>query len=379
MGSVMKKLHAFNIIFFIFILSIAANSQAPQSFNYQAVARDASGDAITNRPISVKFTLLRGPLPGTILYAEKHNTTTSAQAVFSLAVGTGVVLSGTFSSIDWSSGEIFLKVEIDPNGGESYVDMGTTQILSVPYALHAKTVENADDADADPKNELQDLSLDGNILSLTGDDTSVELSASQSLWTQSGDDIFYTKGKVGIGTKDPLGILHIDALAGTPEIRLQNNSTGRTILDGLRIGRNSRGGDFFIWNYENSAINFATDSDTRMTIEADGDILIDDTEVHRTRTGTADMLPYAYGKIYESGEIVFKTDNVSLAKRTATGTYKVFINNLGTNYIVVLTPNTLNDYRLTYQTGIRGYFTVYMRNSTGTLTNSKFTFIVYQP
>ncbi len=120
------------------IASISVFAQAPEAFNYQAVARDNSGNPLVSRSIKVKIGILSGSISGTTVYAETHTVTTNQFGLFNLAMGSGTVVSGTFASINWGSNSFFTKVEIDPNAGNSFQLLGTSQLLSVPYALYAK-------------------------------------------------------------------------------------------------------------------------------------------------------------------------------------------------------------------------------------------------
>ena len=114
-----------------------AMAQAPQAISYQAAARDLAGNAIADQPVSVRFRVHRATANGTVVYGETHSTTTSPHGLFSLSVGLGVPESGSFSAIDWASGLHFLEVGLDTLGGSNYVLIGSQQLLSVPYALHA--------------------------------------------------------------------------------------------------------------------------------------------------------------------------------------------------------------------------------------------------
>ena len=114
-------------------------AQVPQAFDFQAVARDASGTVLSAQPLSVRFSIHSGTASGPIAYQEVHGATTSAFGLFSLAVGQGVAVQGSFAAVPWGSAPHFLQVELDASG--SYVDMGTSQLLSVPYALHAGSVD----------------------------------------------------------------------------------------------------------------------------------------------------------------------------------------------------------------------------------------------
>jgi hypothetical protein len=121
---------------FICLYSFA---QAPDGFNYQGIARDNLGKELINKSISLRLSILKDSIKGTSVYTEAQAKTTNSFGLFTLKVGTGTAISGNFSQIDWSTGLYFLKVEMDANGGTNYTLMGTSQMLSVPYALYSKT------------------------------------------------------------------------------------------------------------------------------------------------------------------------------------------------------------------------------------------------
>jgi hypothetical protein len=116
----------------------------PQGIPYQAAARDVQGQVIADAPVNVRFTLHEGAADGAASYAETHALTTNSVGLFNTVFGAGTPEQSTFDSINWAATTKFLQVEIDL--GEGYVDMGTTQLLSVPYALRsdeAARVKNA--------------------------------------------------------------------------------------------------------------------------------------------------------------------------------------------------------------------------------------------
>jgi len=149
------------------LTSLAMMAQAPQSFKYQTVARNNAGDVLVSQNISFRMSIVQGELPGTVVYTETHAATTNAFGVTTLEIGHGTPIAGSFASINWSTTPIFLKTEIDPAGGSAFVEMGTSELLSVPYALYAENTANNDDADADPSNELQTISKDGQTVTLS--------------------------------------------------------------------------------------------------------------------------------------------------------------------------------------------------------------------
>jgi hypothetical protein len=129
------------LLFSLLLLSAITFSQAPQFLNYQAVARDASGNIITTA-IGIKFEILQGSASGTLVYDETNTIIPSSAGIFTTGIGSGSPGFGTFSGINWANGPYFVKVSIDPSGGTSYSTVGTSQLLSVPYALYAKTAGN---------------------------------------------------------------------------------------------------------------------------------------------------------------------------------------------------------------------------------------------
>jgi uncharacterized protein (TIGR02145 family) len=123
------------LLFSIFtFFGIALFAQAPEVIPYQAVARDAAGQALNNATINARFTIHNGASTGAAVWQEEQTVTTSALGLFTVQIGRNVALS----SVNWGEGAKFMQVEIDL--GQGYVDMGTQQMLSVPYALYAGSV-----------------------------------------------------------------------------------------------------------------------------------------------------------------------------------------------------------------------------------------------
>ncbi|MCF8339818.1 MAG: hypothetical protein K9I82_02500 [Chitinophagaceae bacterium] len=131
------------LLFFIILISCNVFSQSvPQKINYQAIARNSSGAIFANQNISLKAEILDSNQTF-ILYAETHSTTTNAFGLFSLQIGGGTLLSGKFSSINWGIGSKYLRTSIDINGGNNFTTMGTSPLLSVPYAQYAAKADTA--------------------------------------------------------------------------------------------------------------------------------------------------------------------------------------------------------------------------------------------
>lgn len=123
-------------------ISLSSLGQAPEGFKYQAVVRNASNIILNNQAVGIRMTIQQGTAGGTTVYSETFTTTTNAYGLVNLEIGNGNVTSGTFATIDWSTGPYFIETAVDVTGGTSYTVMGTSQLMSVPYALYAKTSGN---------------------------------------------------------------------------------------------------------------------------------------------------------------------------------------------------------------------------------------------
>ena len=139
----MKKLFYLSMIM---LMNISSFAQPPQKMSYQAVIRNSSGQLVPNHVVGMRISFLQSSATGTAVYVETQTPTTNANGLATIEIGGGTVLTGIFTGIDWSAGLYFIKTETDPTGGTNYTITGTSQILSVPYALFAKRAETATDA-----------------------------------------------------------------------------------------------------------------------------------------------------------------------------------------------------------------------------------------
>ncbi len=155
-----------NRLFTLLIFSLGvftyAFSQTPQQFNYQGVARN--NGTIVKGTVSLQISVHQGTPSGPVVFRERHFPVTNDAGVFNVLVGQGMPVTGTIGAVNWAFGPFFLQTELDPAGGLSFTDMGTVPFASVPYALYARQVEQdaVNDADADPANEIQQLSFNAN-------------------------------------------------------------------------------------------------------------------------------------------------------------------------------------------------------------------------
>jgi hypothetical protein len=151
--------------------------QTPQGIYYQSVVRDASGNLVQNTPVSFRFTIHDVTPTGNVIYQQTDTLIPDQFGLITVVIGGGgSIVQGNFGVINWALSSKFLQVEIDVTGGVSYTDMGTTQMLSVPYALYAASAGNADTS-----------------------------------WQANGQNIFNTNsGNVGIGTPTPTSTLDVN-------------------------------------------------------------------------------------------------------------------------------------------------------------------------
>jgi hypothetical protein len=131
----MKK---FTVFAFTILLSGLVLAQAPDLFNYQGVARDNGGNPLSNQPIGLQLSILEGSSSGAPVYAETWSLVTNDLGLFSVRIGEGTVVSGSIYGIEWGAAKHYLKVEMDESGGTAYQHIGTSQLVSVPYALYAE-------------------------------------------------------------------------------------------------------------------------------------------------------------------------------------------------------------------------------------------------
>lgn len=152
-----------------FILAITSQAQSPNKFNYQAVARDLSGNVLVDQDVSVRIAVLEGSNSGNEVFAETHEITTNGFGLFNFQIGAGTPISGDLGLIDWGADSYFLQVSFDGSGGNNYEELSTTELVSVPYAMYANKVlvDSVADDDADPINEIQTIALSGDTLSLS--------------------------------------------------------------------------------------------------------------------------------------------------------------------------------------------------------------------
>lgn len=157
-------------------------AQSPQKFGYQAVIRKSNGDLVANQPVATRISILQGSLSGTVVYEETQNALTNTNGLLTFEIGSGAVVMGDLSTVDWSNGPYFIQTATDPDGGTNYAIQTNMQLLSVPYALHAQTASQAlNDADE------QTLSISGQDISISNGNTITLPGTANPVGTAGGD------------------------------------------------------------------------------------------------------------------------------------------------------------------------------------------------
>ncbi|MCG2417659.1 hypothetical protein K8089_01400 [Aequorivita sp. F47161] len=225
-------------------------AQAPEKMSYQAVIRDASDVLVTNTTVGMKISILKTTAVGTPVYEEIQTATTNANGLVSLEVGAGTVLSGDFSTIGWGTDAYFIKTETDPTGGTSYSISGTSQLLSVPYALYAKSGGGGNTLD---QAYNQEMTTTPTARTIFADDGKIEILASDNLGLEiSGDPDFSSLLVTGMGDAN---VLRVESAGAGDGIFVDNtlapfggagdaiSVTQVGVGDGIYVIHNVGGGD----------------------------------------------------------------------------------------------------------------------------------------
>jgi hypothetical protein len=212
----MKKL----VLFIALFTTAIVFAQSPQKMSYQGVLRNSSSALIISAPVGMKISVLQGSATGIVTYSETQTPTTNDNGLVSLEIGSGTPVLGSFAGINWATGPYFIKTETDPTGGTSYTITGTSQLMSVPYALFSAN------ATAGPQG-IQGLKGD---TGLTGSQGVIGLTGDKGASGSNGLD--GADGARGIaGIDGARGTPGIDGARGTPGI---NGAQGTPGIDGAR-------------------------------------------------------------------------------------------------------------------------------------------------
>jgi hypothetical protein len=187
----------------LLILLVMTTSVTAQQLNFQGVARNNTGAVLASQTIKVRLSIRDASTTGTVQYTETRSVTTSAYGSFKVLIGSAGAtnVTGTIAGVTWSTGSKFLQVEIDPANGNTFTDMGTTEMVTVPTSLYATNAGTV------PDNSISTAKLQN------GSVTSSKLAAgviAPSFWTLTGNNISNNNsGNVGVGITSPAARLHI--------------------------------------------------------------------------------------------------------------------------------------------------------------------------
>lgn len=225
----MKKIKLLFTLFLLITISMQAQVP-PNAFNYSAVARDAAGEPIATTTLGIQVSILQSSTIGSAIYVENHFVNTDDFGLFNLLIGAGASQTGTMENIAWDTDNFYLKIGMDANGGTNFLTMGTTQLLSVPYALHSATAD----------------SLIGGVNTFSGDynDLSNQPVTINSITTNE-DSLLLSNGQVFANSQSP-GFTHYigEVFGGGVVFQVWKDPSGTE--HGLIVDLNDLGGS--VWS-----------------------------------------------------------------------------------------------------------------------------------
>jgi len=326
--NLMKTKLSLLVIMFTTIMTFAQNG-----INYKAVIKDNLGNIVANDLIAIQFTIIDG---ATTVYQETQTPTTDDNGIIIVNIGEGTPTSTAFSTVDWSSSNHFLNVQLNTGGG--LVDMGTTAFKPVPYALMAKDVEN-------------------------------------TIWDKNNTRISYSAGNVGIGLSNPsnpVSVVQATGTANTVRIESLDHPTGKDLLE-LIVPSGSPSNSQFIEMQNGFDIVAAINSDGSAQFKS---VQFEDNTVQTT----AAVGPLAYGFVQSSGNVSSGSGNFSATWNTVDNRYEITIT--GENYFWTLfTTNVTSSSSTVYRERVNsanGKLLIYLYNSAGALIQGNFQFITYK-
>lgn len=205
------------ILFFSLVfLAIGINAQSPQLIPYQAIARDNAGNPVLNQNIGLRFSIHDQTIGGTVVWQESQTVVSNSLGIIVTALGGTTQLT----SVDWGSGGKFLQVEMDITGGSNYLDMGTQQMMSVPYALYAETAGSSNISNS--VTNLPPGTAVGNTMYWDG-----------TQWVVNNQNIFNAGQNVGIGDSTPAEKLSVNGNVSLNNNRVVQLSAPQDSTDGV--------------------------------------------------------------------------------------------------------------------------------------------------
>ena len=221
------------------VISISVMAQAPQKMSFQSIIRNSSGALVINQPVGLRISVLQGSATGVAVYSETQTDSTNANGLVSLQIGGGKVVTGSFTAINWATGTYFIKTDIDPTGGNNYTVSGTSQLLSVAYALYAQN--------AGIPGVKGDSGVSVRSSKVIGDSLFVTLSTGQTINT---GNVRGTQGVQGVQ-----GLVGSTGLTGAQGIQGLTGATGTQGIQGLTGNTGAQGQQGLTGNKGDSGIS----------------------------------------------------------------------------------------------------------------------------
>jgi hypothetical protein len=354
----MKKIILLICVLYAFIGNIKA--QVPQQFNYQAMARSTAGTALANVTVKTKISILDGSATAPSVYSEIRSVLTNQLGLFTIAIGSSGTISstGNFSTINWATGSKFIKVEIDPLNGTNFLPLGSTELLSVPYALYAVNGKVGPQGiqGIQGMQGIQGLTGATGATGVTGATGATGAQGIQGIQGIAGTNGTNGKNTLILTTSEPAGAncatggvkqeYGIDANGnGTLEAGEVNaaltkyicNGLSGTVLDAWSInGNTGTTAANFIGTTDAKDVSIKTNNTERVNIKSNGDVNIATNsgkvnvanEVYAAQSGTFNMVPLGIINIYA---LLSATQGINIPF-TATNVTGNILNSATTNY-----------------------------------------------
>jgi hypothetical protein len=365
---------------------------------------------MSNVSLDVHFSVRQGSAAGTEVYAESQAATTNQYGLFNMEVGRGTATTGTFAAIDWASDKYYLRVGVD--AGSGFVNMGSTEMLSVPYSLQSRYSMKAINMNI---GDLQDVNAGGmiapgDVLKWNGTSFVPAADENTGFWSKNGANLYYDAGFVGIGISTPTKPLHVNNTSGQVGIQLDgdNASWVSIYVNATSTGSPGygylRGGTLRAHTYvpSDNSLRIKTGATDRITVTETGNIGIGTTapdqklhvagavkvtsELSSTAAPAKDVvygnsMPVAFGYVSAGGSILEDYGILSGA-HPATGVFEITLNNnISGDPIVMLTCyNSIpSDEVATYSfTSVNpNKITVNISDGAGAAANSAFSILIF--
>ncbi|MDB9781134.1 DUF1566 domain-containing protein [Flavobacteriaceae bacterium] len=306
----MKK---FSPLVMFLICSYVAFAQTPEKMSYQAIVRDANNTLLVDKLVGIQVSILQNSETGSEVYIETHSVVTNMNGLVALEIGTGVT-SYDFSSIDWSNGPYFVKVETDPNGADNYSISGVSQLMSVPFALYAKA--------------------SGNGITTSQADAIVTNTAKTGITSDQADAIVANTTKTGITTDQSDAIVTNTAKTG-----ITSDQADAIVANTAKTGITSDQADAIVANTAKTGITsdqsdaiVANTAKTSITTDQTDAIVVNTAKISLPSGGNeGDILKIINGEYVWVGETTYQLNTFY----SELGGYVIDINSNGTHGVVV--------------------------------------------